>query len=149
MDISECRNLKEFPNVPDSIVELDLSKTGIEEVPPWIENLFRLCKLIMYGCKKLINISPNISKLDNICGIDGDDDDCRGNENDNEDGDGESGEDADDDDGEDENDDDVEDDESLVDTVSDHGDNDDEGRDIEGDVDDDDDDTGFFDAIIE
>ncbi|KAG7551101.1 hypothetical protein ISN45_Aa06g018070 [Arabidopsis thaliana x Arabidopsis arenosa] len=153
--MSECINLKEFPNVPDSIVELELSKTGIEEIPPRIENLFRLCKLIMYGCKKLINISPNISKLENleflglsICGIDGDDDDCRGNENDNEDGDGESGEDeedADDDDGEDANDDDVEDGESLVDTVSDH--NDDDGTDV--DDDDDDDDTGFFDAIIE
>ncbi|KAF3565360.1 hypothetical protein DY000_02018619 [Brassica cretica] len=35
---------KEFPNVPDSIVELVLCKTRIEEIPPWIENLSRLRK---------------------------------------------------------------------------------------------------------
>lgn len=158
LDMSECRNIKEFPNVPDSIVELELSKTGIEEIPPRIENLFRLCKLIMYGCNKLINISPNISKLENleflglsISGIDGDDNDCK----DNEDGDGEGEgdkdeEDADDDDGEDEdddddaNDEDVEDDEGPKDAVS---DNDDDDRDIEDGVDDND--AGFFDAVIE
>ncbi|XP_013616827.1 PREDICTED: disease resistance protein TAO1-like [Brassica oleracea var. oleracea] len=66
LDVSDCRNLKEFPNVPDSIVELVLCKTRIEEVPSWIGNLFRLRKLIMYGCKKLKTISPNISKLDNL-----------------------------------------------------------------------------------
>ncbi|KAG2279842.1 hypothetical protein Bca52824_051062 [Brassica carinata] len=64
--MSDCRNLKEFPNVPDSIVELVLCKTRIEEVPSWIEKLFRLRKLIMYGCKKLKTISPNISKLENL-----------------------------------------------------------------------------------
>ncbi|CAN6848380.1 unnamed protein product, partial [Brassica oleracea] len=66
LNMSDCRNLKEFPNVPDSIVELVLCKTRIEEVPSWIGNLSRLRKLIMYGCKKLKTISPNISKLDNI-----------------------------------------------------------------------------------
>ncbi|CAN6848384.1 unnamed protein product, partial [Brassica oleracea] len=64
--MSDCKNLKEFPNVPDSIVELVLGKTRIEEVPSWIGNLSRLRKLIMYGCKKLKTISPNISKLENL-----------------------------------------------------------------------------------
>ncbi|CAN6993658.1 unnamed protein product, partial [Brassica oleracea var. botrytis] len=66
LDMTDCRNLKEFPNVPDSIEELVLCSTGIEEVPPQIEKLFRLRKLIMYGCKKLKTISPNISKLENL-----------------------------------------------------------------------------------
>ncbi|WZY75106.1 hypothetical protein YC2023_021490 [Brassica napus] len=66
LDMSGCTNLKEFPNVPDSIVELDLCRTGIEEVPPWIEKLFRLRKLIMNGCEKLKKISPKVSKLENL-----------------------------------------------------------------------------------
>ena len=66
LSISGCKNIKDFPNVPDSIVELNLSKTGIEEVPPWIEKLFRLRKLSMFGCEKLKTISPNISKLQNL-----------------------------------------------------------------------------------
>ncbi|KAH0895942.1 LOW QUALITY PROTEIN: hypothetical protein HID58_045510, partial [Brassica napus] len=61
-----CLNLKEFPNVSDSINELELCNTGIEEVPPWIENLLGLRKLLMYGCGKLKTISPNISKLKNL-----------------------------------------------------------------------------------
>ncbi|KAJ4910720.1 Disease resistance protein (TIR-NBS-LRR class) family [Raphanus sativus] len=66
LDMSGCKNLKEFPNVPDSIEELVLCGTGIEEVPPSIKNLFRMRKLIMYGCKKLKNISPNLSKMENL-----------------------------------------------------------------------------------
>ncbi|KAL0647579.1 hypothetical protein Bca4012_045870 [Brassica carinata] len=66
LDMSGCRNLKEFPNVPDSIEELVLCKTRIKEIPPSIENLSRLRKLIMFGCKNLEKISPNISKLENL-----------------------------------------------------------------------------------
>ncbi|KAF3563460.1 hypothetical protein DY000_02018634 [Brassica cretica] len=65
-NMSGCINLEEFPNVPDSIEELVLCKTSIEEIPPWIENLSHLRKLIMYGCKNLKKISPNISKLENL-----------------------------------------------------------------------------------
>ncbi|KAF2609923.1 hypothetical protein F2Q70_00009639 [Brassica cretica] len=66
LDISGCEKIKDFPNVPDSIVELNMSETLIKEVPPLIENLFRLRKLIMFGCKQLKTISPNISKLENL-----------------------------------------------------------------------------------
>ncbi|RID65325.1 hypothetical protein BRARA_D00526 [Brassica rapa] len=66
LDITGCTNIIDFPDVPDSVVELVLSCTGIEEVPPLIGNLFRLRKLFMYGCKKLKSISPNISKLENL-----------------------------------------------------------------------------------
>ncbi|XP_018481446.1 disease resistance-like protein DSC2 isoform X1 [Raphanus sativus] len=80
LDMTGCRNVKYFPNVPNSIVELVLCCTGIMEVPPLIGNLFRLRKLIMYGCAKLKTISPNISKLENLeflalsngCGIEND-----------------------------------------------------------------------------
>ncbi|XP_010420585.1 PREDICTED: disease resistance protein TAO1-like [Camelina sativa] len=115
-----CRNLKEFPYVPDSIVELELSKTGIEEIPPWIGNLIHLRKLLMHRCKKLNLISPNISKLENLeLGLsfgwilyhdDGDDDEngedeeeaVDGDTNGHGDGDGD-GEDCDNYDGEDKN----------------------------------------------
>ncbi|KAL0787405.1 hypothetical protein Bca101_003651 [Brassica carinata] len=45
LDITGCTNIKDFPNVSDSIIELELCETGIKEVPPWIENLFRLRQL--------------------------------------------------------------------------------------------------------
>ncbi|CAN6811616.1 unnamed protein product, partial [Brassica oleracea] len=66
LDMSGLRNLKKFPNVPYSIVELELSDTGIEEIPPWIENLHRLEKLTMTGCDRLEIVSPNISKLEKL-----------------------------------------------------------------------------------
>uniref|UniRef100_M4E4K7 TIR domain-containing protein n=1 Tax=Brassica campestris TaxID=3711 RepID=M4E4K7_BRACM len=59
LDMAGCSSLKEFPNVPDSIVALVLCGTLIEEVPPWIENLFRLRKLIMYGSKRLKRVFSN------------------------------------------------------------------------------------------
>ncbi|XP_018439509.1 disease resistance-like protein DSC2 [Raphanus sativus] len=66
LDIKGCANIKDFPNVADSILELELCATAITEVPPWIENLFRLRELIMCGCEKLKTISSNISKLENL-----------------------------------------------------------------------------------
>ncbi|CAN6818183.1 unnamed protein product [Brassica oleracea] len=66
LDMSDCKNIQDFPNIPDSILKLVLCKTGIKEIPPWIEKLFRLRKLIMHGCEKLKTISPNISKLENL-----------------------------------------------------------------------------------
>ncbi|KAF8090867.1 hypothetical protein N665_0462s0004 [Sinapis alba] len=64
--ITECTKISDFPNVCDSIEELILCFTGIKEVPPWIENLRSLRKLIMFGCGNLETISPNISKLENL-----------------------------------------------------------------------------------
>ena len=66
LDMSDYKNIEDFPNITDSIVKLVLCKTGIKEIPPWIEKLFRLRKLIMHGCEKLKTISPNISKLENL-----------------------------------------------------------------------------------
>lgn len=64
--VCECQSLNAFPHVPDSIEELELSFTGIEEVPPWIGNLSRLHNFWMMRCPKLTNISMNISKLENL-----------------------------------------------------------------------------------
>ncbi|XP_056861455.1 disease resistance-like protein DSC2 [Raphanus sativus] len=66
LNLAGCSNITDFPNVPDSIVELNLCGTGIEEVPRWIGKLFCLRKLMMYQCKMLKTISPNISKLENL-----------------------------------------------------------------------------------
>lgn len=61
-----CESLSAFPHVSDCIEELELSSTGIVEVPPWIENLCSLHKLCMKQCSKLTNICMNISKLENL-----------------------------------------------------------------------------------
>ncbi|CAF1780073.1 unnamed protein product [Brassica napus] len=66
LDMAWCRNLKEFPNVPDSIETLLLYKTRIKKIPPSIENLSHLQTLMMFGCKKLKKISRNVSKLENL-----------------------------------------------------------------------------------
>ncbi|KAF3563457.1 hypothetical protein DY000_02018631 [Brassica cretica] len=58
--------IKKFPDVPDSIEELMLCKTRIEEIPPWIKNLSHLRRLVMYGCEELKKISRNVSKLKNL-----------------------------------------------------------------------------------
>ncbi|XP_056861224.1 disease resistance-like protein DSC2 isoform X1 [Raphanus sativus] len=70
LDMSGLSDLKKFPNVPYSIVELVLHNTGIEEIPPWIEKLYCLQELFMTGCDKLEIVSPNISKLENLQTID-------------------------------------------------------------------------------
>ncbi|KAL0709695.1 hypothetical protein Bca4012_016673 [Brassica carinata] len=70
LNMSGLSDLKKFPNVPYSIVELNLSGTGIEEVPSWIENLYHLKQLTMVKCRNLEIVSPNISKLENLQIID-------------------------------------------------------------------------------
>uniref|UniRef100_A0A0D3EEF2 TIR domain-containing protein n=1 Tax=Brassica oleracea var. oleracea TaxID=109376 RepID=A0A0D3EEF2_BRAOL len=70
LDMSWCRNLKEFPLVHDNIVELALGTTRIKKIPAWIKNLSHLRRLVMYDCEKLKKISPNISKLENLENLD-------------------------------------------------------------------------------
>ncbi|KAL0738861.1 hypothetical protein Bca4012_015071 [Brassica carinata] len=65
-----CQSLSGFPHVPDCIEELELSYTGIKEVPPRIESLSMLQRVRMMQCSKLINISVNISKLENLEEVD-------------------------------------------------------------------------------
>ncbi|CAG7884214.1 unnamed protein product [Brassica rapa] len=65
-----CESLSAFPHVPDCIEELELSYTGITEVPPWIKNLCGLQRVCMTQCSKLTNISMNVSKLENLEEVD-------------------------------------------------------------------------------
>ena len=63
LDLSGCSQLKIFPNISTTIQDLNLSKTGIEEVPWWIENFSKLAKLTMCGCNKLQFVSVVKLKL--------------------------------------------------------------------------------------
>lgn len=65
-----CESLSAFPHVPNCIEELELSYTGIIEVPPWIKNLCGLQRVCMTQCSKLTNISMNVSKLENLEEVD-------------------------------------------------------------------------------
>ncbi|XP_033141416.1 protein VARIATION IN COMPOUND TRIGGERED ROOT growth response isoform X2 [Brassica rapa] len=67
LNLSGCSKLRTFPNISTNIRRLNLSETGIEEVPCWIGKFFFcLLKLKMSGCSKLRtfpNISTNIVRL--------------------------------------------------------------------------------------
>ncbi|KAG7620773.1 Toll/interleukin-1 receptor homology (TIR) domain, partial [Arabidopsis suecica] len=63
LDLSGCSSLRTFPLISKSIKWLYLENTAIEEVPCCIENFSWLTVLMMYCCKRLKNISPNIFRL--------------------------------------------------------------------------------------
>ncbi|KAF3588666.1 hypothetical protein F2Q69_00032430, partial [Brassica cretica] len=60
-NITEFDDLKVFPDVPDTIEVLLLFNTGIEEIPPSIQNLSRLTELSMPRCKKLKVLPTNVN----------------------------------------------------------------------------------------
>ncbi|KAL1198740.1 Disease resistance protein RPS6 [Cardamine amara subsp. amara] len=68
LDLSGCSQLKTFPDIATNIQRLNLSKTGIEEVPWWIEKFSKLTYLNMCGCKSLQCVSLNICKLKHLVG---------------------------------------------------------------------------------
>nr|AXU93611.1 RPP4/RPP5-like protein [Arabidopsis thaliana] len=76
LDLSGCSSLRTFPLISTNIGCLYLENTAIEEVPCCIENFTRLTELLMYCCKRLKNISPNIFRLTNLMVADFTD--CRG-----------------------------------------------------------------------
>lgn len=61
--LTGCSRLRSFPQISRSIESLYLNDTAIEEVPCCIENFWRLSELLMCGCKRLKNISPNVFRL--------------------------------------------------------------------------------------
>ncbi|KAL0792973.1 hypothetical protein Bca101_064350 [Brassica carinata] len=63
LDLMGCSKLRTFPDISTNIKTLDLSETGIEEVPQWIEKFSSLEYLEMKRCNKLEYVSLNISKL--------------------------------------------------------------------------------------
>ncbi|KAL1223985.1 Disease resistance protein RPS6 [Cardamine amara subsp. amara] len=66
LDLSGCSQLKSFPDISTNIQHLNLSQTGIEEVPWWIEKFSKLTYLTMCGCKRLQSVSLNISKMKDL-----------------------------------------------------------------------------------
>ncbi|KAG7605137.1 Toll/interleukin-1 receptor homology (TIR) domain [Arabidopsis thaliana x Arabidopsis arenosa] len=70
LDFSGCSRLRSFPDISTNIFSLVLDGTGIEEVPWWIEDFYRLSFLSMIGCNNLQGVSLNISKLEKLETVD-------------------------------------------------------------------------------
>ncbi|KAJ4723744.1 Disease resistance protein (TIR-NBS-LRR class) family [Melia azedarach] len=66
IDLSDCINLREFPSVSGNVIELDLCRTAIEEVPSSVSVLTSLEKLILSNCDRLKSLSTNICKLKSL-----------------------------------------------------------------------------------
>lgn len=70
LDLSGCSMLRSFPQISTRISLLSLDHTSIEEVPFWIEKFTELTTLTMSGCKRLINVAPNVFKLECLALVD-------------------------------------------------------------------------------
>ncbi|EOA12896.1 hypothetical protein CARUB_v10025870mg [Capsella rubella] len=66
LNLFKCSKLRSFPDISTNISELDLSQTGIEEVPRSIENFTKLKVINMWNCEKLKYVSLNISKMQHL-----------------------------------------------------------------------------------
>ncbi|TXG64805.1 hypothetical protein EZV62_011799 [Acer yangbiense] len=58
-----CNNITKFPEISGNITYLDLSWTAIDEVPPSILCLTKLCNLNLSHCTRLQHIPTSICKL--------------------------------------------------------------------------------------
>ncbi|EFH62180.1 predicted protein [Arabidopsis lyrata subsp. lyrata] len=66
LDLSRCSRLRSFPDISTNISLLDITETGIEEVPWWIQDFSCLRYFYMSGCNNLQCISVNICKLKSL-----------------------------------------------------------------------------------
>ncbi|EOA14431.1 hypothetical protein CARUB_v10027634mg [Capsella rubella] len=66
LSFNGCSKLRSFPDISTNITGLELERTGIEEVPWWIEKFSNLIELTMGGCTMLKRVSLNISKLKHL-----------------------------------------------------------------------------------
>ncbi|XP_039165051.1 disease resistance protein RPV1-like isoform X2 [Eucalyptus grandis] len=69
LDLSKCFNLQVLPREMgklEKLEELNISKTAIEEIPPWIGSLKSLISLDISGCKKLQVLPKEIGKLEEL-----------------------------------------------------------------------------------
>ncbi|CAF1734632.1 unnamed protein product [Brassica napus] len=55
--LSGCSRLRSFPDISRNVLDLNLSQTGIEEIPLWVEDFSRLKYLFMESCPKLKYVS--------------------------------------------------------------------------------------------
>ncbi|XP_010496017.1 PREDICTED: protein VARIATION IN COMPOUND TRIGGERED ROOT growth response-like isoform X2 [Camelina sativa] len=66
LNFNGCSRLKSFPDISTNILCLDLERTGIEEVPWWMEKFSNLTTVNMKGCRRLKCVSIRISKLKHL-----------------------------------------------------------------------------------
>ncbi|KAF2539509.1 hypothetical protein F2Q68_00022889, partial [Brassica cretica] len=66
LDLSGCSKITVFPEISWNIKRLLLADTGIEEIPPWIENFHLLVYLDMRRCKMLKNVAQIGHKLEKL-----------------------------------------------------------------------------------
>ncbi|KFK25493.1 hypothetical protein AALP_AA8G121900 [Arabis alpina] len=66
LDLSGCSKLKDFPEISWNIKTLCLAESGIEEIPPSIENFHQLVHLDMRRCKMLKNVAQTLQKLEKL-----------------------------------------------------------------------------------
>ncbi|KAL5845759.1 hypothetical protein ACOSQ3_009283 [Xanthoceras sorbifolium] len=64
--LSGCISLIKLSQISGNMVYLDLSGSGVEEVPSTIQSLSKLVYLYVVGCKRLKNISTSICKLKSL-----------------------------------------------------------------------------------
>ncbi|TYH00529.1 hypothetical protein ES288_A10G285200v1 [Gossypium darwinii] len=65
LHLEGCCSLKKFPQIPNNFSVLDLSETGIEEVPDLIEHLDKLERLELSD-SRVKDVSSNILKLESL-----------------------------------------------------------------------------------
>ncbi|TXG64821.1 hypothetical protein EZV62_011815 [Acer yangbiense] len=66
LDLHGCNNITKIPKISGSIIHLNLSWTAIDEVPPSIQCLRKLCKLNLSHCTRLQHIPTSIWQLKSL-----------------------------------------------------------------------------------
>ncbi|XP_030477529.2 TMV resistance protein N-like [Syzygium oleosum] len=72
LDLKGCSKLRRFPDIPDkneSLREIILNGTSIEELPASIENFVSLKHMYLENCKKLAIIPSSIYKLQSLSAL--------------------------------------------------------------------------------
>ncbi|CDY33477.1 BnaA06g35960D [Brassica napus] len=70
LSLTGCTSLRTFPDISTSIEQLYLDRTGIVEVPWWINKFSKLEELSMESCSNLERVSLNLHKLKKLEGVD-------------------------------------------------------------------------------
>ncbi|ONH93544.1 hypothetical protein PRUPE_8G237200 [Prunus persica] len=65
-----CKSLCEFPELPRNTTVLDLSKTGIKDLPSSIKFVFGLTTIKLVACKSLVSLPMDIWNLKSLKSLD-------------------------------------------------------------------------------